>query len=258
MYHLTPRGHSQLQALAQVPPPPLMLPVPESVRRAEEVDKAKATKTREEVNRLRTKLLAAGYDVAAVPESELEPGAERTPVTNALLHWARTLDDWRARGQQSRAEAHEALYKQLVDWRQAEASRLRMAPASVLADHLAFKIALVKPQEAESLSVLGARITAEGAKQVVALIQKWQAAGWWHKGAPSSDANASSAAGASQGGGAAAAAGASAGAAGGEVGDAALVFPAGLFHPTKWPLAVPPAGKKVCVHMLAAASKPRA
>ena len=107
-----------------------------------------------------TKLLAAGYDVAAVPESELEPGAERTPVTNALLHWARTLDDWRARGQQSRAEAHEALYKQLVDWRQAEASRLRMAPASVLADHLAFKIALVKPQEAESLSVLGARIFA--------------------------------------------------------------------------------------------------
>lgn len=151
-YHLTPRGHGQLQAFAQMPPPPLMLAVPESVRKAEDVDKAKATKTRVEVNKLREKLLAAGYDVAAVPEAELEPGAERTPVTTALLQWARTLDDWRARGQDQRADAHEALYKSLVQWRQAEAARLRMAPASVLADHLAFKIALVKPAEPESVS----------------------------------------------------------------------------------------------------------
>ena len=56
------------------------------------------------------------------------------------------------------AEAHEALYRQLMQWRTAEAARLRMAPASVLADHLVMKICHTKPTESESLLALGARL----------------------------------------------------------------------------------------------------
>lgn len=196
VYYLTPKGNQQLHALAQQPPPPLLLPVPDSVRKAEvtpgtawmpctaprasfdalsrcriwqEVDRQAATKTKAEVEALRERLRVAGYDLAAVPESEVrrchrsarspprlavsvearvpwyrarsdalaasrarseqfEPGAEKTPVASALLHWARTLDAWRQRGAVERAEAHEDLFKRLHGWRSAEAQRLCAAP----------------------------------------------------------------------------------------------------------------------------------
>eukprot|EP00966_Prymnesium_polylepis_P220771 5106387-Prymnesium_polylepis.1 len=168
---ISPKGATQLGALSRVPPPPLRLAVPAALRAAEDVEKAKAAKTRAEVTKVREQLLKAGYELAAVPEAELEPGAERTPVTNALLHWARTLDDWTRRGMGSRADAHRALHVNLLGWRQEEAQRLRMAPASVLADHLALKLCLVKPADPDSLQVLGARVTADGAAAVVALIR---------------------------------------------------------------------------------------
>ena len=182
---------------------------------------------------MREKLQAAGYDMAAVPEAELEPGAERTPVTNALLHWARTLDDWRTRGQMARAEAHEALHLTLREWRQSEAARLRMAPASVLADHLLLKVALVKPREADSLLALGARVTAGGATAVIALISKWREE---HAAAAEASQASSGTGGASS---------QAAGSSQARTGGAAMVMPAGTYQPkARWALANPPAGKK--------------
>ena len=230
LYHVTPKGHQQLRELARVPMPALMLPVPDSVRRDDKVEQEKAASTRLEVSKALQKLKAAGIDVSMVPEAELEPGADKTPVTSAILHWTRTLDDWKARGQVARAEAHEALYRQLMQWRTAEAARLRMAPASVLADHLVMKICHTKPTESESLLALGARITAQGANALIELIQRWRTA------------HADVAGGASQG---PAASQGGASAAGASQGGAPMQLPPETYTPAApWKLAVPPAGKK--------------
>jgi len=43
----------------------------------------------------------------AVPEAELQPHAVDKAVSNAVLHYARTIASWRERGQEKRADAHE-------------------------------------------------------------------------------------------------------------------------------------------------------
>lgn len=118
VYYLTPKGNQQLHALAQQPPPPLLLPVPDSVRKAEvtpgtawmpctaprasfdalsrcriwqEVDRQAATKTKAEVEALRERLRVAGYDLAAVPESEVRRchRSARSPPRRAVSVEAR-------------------------------------------------------------------------------------------------------------------------------------------------------------------------
>ncbi len=59
-----------------------------------------------------------------MPEAELQPNAEQTPVTTAILHYFRQLKQWRETGKLERAEAHEALHGDVVAWRAAEAKRL--------------------------------------------------------------------------------------------------------------------------------------
>jgi len=238
LYQLTPSGKEQLHNLSRVPMPALMLPVPDSVRRDDKVEIEKAAKTRDEVSKALQKLRAAGIDVAMVPESELQPGAEKTPVTSAILYWTRSLDDWRARGQANRAEAHEALYRSILEWRQSEAARLRMAPASVLPDHLVMKVCQVKPTEGESLLAIGARVTVSGADALMALIQRWREANAGVAGA--SQPAASQASQASESG-----AAGNDGVSGGRKGGGVMRLPPGKYTPAKpWALAVPPAGKK--------------
>eukprot|EP00965_Chrysotila_dentata_P191598 6174635-Pleurochrysis_carterae.AAC.1 len=52
-----------------------------------------------------------------------------------------------------------------MQWRKHEAARLRMAQTSVFADHIATKIAYVKPASEDALLELGARLTASGVQQ---------------------------------------------------------------------------------------------
>ena len=84
-------------------------------------------------------------DGNATPTAELRRVAARGPLSSALLHWRRTLDRWRARGQSTRAQAHEHLHTSLVAWRTGEAARLGAAPPDVLTDDGLISVALVPP-----------------------------------------------------------------------------------------------------------------
>ena len=65
--------------------------------------------------------------------------------------------------------AHEALHARVVEWRNAEATRVGMAPGAVFADHVGMKLVLVKPSSPEALKIAGARLSAEGAAALLAL-----------------------------------------------------------------------------------------
>ena len=154
---LPPAGAQALMQLERGGGPPLLLPVPELVRRADQ-------KAAEEAVALRAQIEAAlqghGVDVSLVPEAELQPYANGGPVTEAILAYTNTIAGWRARGLNARADAHEELLERIRAWRQAEAESHRLAPASVLPDHVAMSLVKVKPTQLEALHALGVRVAA--------------------------------------------------------------------------------------------------
>ena len=150
VYSTTPQGGQVLRGLQVPAPPPLLLPVPASVREEDRKAREAVEKQRAEVGAARDALAARGIDMTAVPEAELQPNAEHTPVTTAVLHYFRQLKSWREAGKVERAEAHEALHGRVVAWRAAEAARVGMAPGAIFADHVAMKLVLVKPTSAEA------------------------------------------------------------------------------------------------------------
>merc|ERR1740139_1174185 len=197
VYSTTPQGQHVLRGLAGAAPPPLMLPVPASVREEDRKAREAADRVKAEVEAALKGLAARGVDVAEVPESELQPNAEQTPVTTAILHYFRQLKQWRESGKTERAEAHEALHGSVVAWRAAEAKRVGMAPGAIFADHVAMKLVLVKPTSTEALKIAGARLSADGARALLDLVAEWQLA----HGSGSSQASASQGGASSQGGG---------------------------------------------------------
>ena len=214
---------------------PLMLPVPEVVRRSDKKAAEEAAALRKQVEQA---LQSRGVDAALVPEAELQPYANGGPVTDAILAYTNTIAGWRARGQDAKADAHEELLERIRTWRQSEAERLRLAPASVLPDHQAMSLVKVKPQQKESLQALGVRVA--GAAGLLAVLDQWRA----DQGADL--LGSSQEAGGSQGGaGGVGGAAASSSPAGGSA--RPLPLPPGRFQPAKpWALAKPPpaAGKK--------------
>lgn len=100
--------------------------------------------------------------------------------------------------------------------------RLRMAPASIIPDHLLFKIAYVQPKSSTALLGIGARLTVDGAGKVTALIGAWseQHGGFDQKTLQSATDKQH-----------------------GLQADGLLVLPAGLKKYSAWKLAVPPKGK---------------
>jgi len=221
----TPQGFDLLRGLQRKPPIPYLLPVPKGIRAEQAAQEEAARKKREEVAAARRELLLrSGVSLAAVPEQEFEPGAECTAVSTALLHWARTLAKFRERGQEGRATAYEQLYDMLLAWRSKQASSLKMAPASVIADHLLLRIAYVQPCSLEALLAVGARLTAAGGSEILQLIVEWK--------------EAHSIGSCSQGG--SQPASQSVGSQGAGDSPQCMVLPNGPYQPTAWKLAVPP------------------
>ena len=72
-----------------------MLPVPASVRDEDRKAREAAERVKAEVEAARKRLAERGVDLAEVPEAELQPNAEQTPVTTAILHYHRQLKQWR-------------------------------------------------------------------------------------------------------------------------------------------------------------------
>ena len=225
VYSLTQPGAARLAQLGGASPPPLLLPVPESIRR-DEAEKAEKAKARAAA--LEQAAARVGTSLAAVPKGDVADGG---PVSAAILQYDKLLAGWRERGQSERADAREELRRRLLEWRLAEAARLQMAPASVLPDHVALKICHVLPESVETLHGPAVGLRVAGAAGVIDLIAKWKAE---HGGAVGGASQPS------QG----ASAGGSGGGDGGDGGAAPMALPPGSYQPARWALAkVPKPGK---------------
>jgi len=139
----------------------VILPVPESLARAEAERKASAAaKVRE--------LEDAGADTTNIPAAELEAGSG--PALNAELQWSRAIAKLRASGDDAklaRADAMSELLRRVENWRDATAEKLGMAPGSVFASFVAKRVAYTCASgcnlDVESLRAAGVRVAgAEG------------------------------------------------------------------------------------------------
>ena len=139
----------------------VILPVPESLARAEADAKAAADAKVLELE-------AAGADTSAIPAAELEAGAG--PALNAELQWARAIAKLRQSGddaKSARADAMAELLRRVERWRDSTAEKLGMAPGSVFASFVAKRVAYTCASgghlDVESLRSAGVRVAgAEG------------------------------------------------------------------------------------------------
>eukprot|EP00425_Heterocapsa_triquetra_P031424 CAMPEP_0195119598 /NCGR_PEP_ID=MMETSP0448-20130528/119840_1 /TAXON_ID=66468 /ORGANISM="Heterocapsa triquestra, Strain CCMP 448" /LENGTH=909 /DNA_ID=CAMNT_0040156943 /DNA_START=42 /DNA_END=2769 /DNA_ORIENTATION=+ len=153
VYVLTDKGQGARNDKAAI-----MLPIPPAIRQQEEEQRQKAAATAKEIER-------AGLDPKAVPRDEIESGDGPT------LWYIRKLKHWRDSGKESlvlHADRHEELRRRILAWRDEAAQRLRMAPADVLAEHLAMQITYVKPTSTKALHDVGVRIV--GVEALAAIV----------------------------------------------------------------------------------------
>jgi hypothetical protein len=103
----------------------------------------------------------SGVDVSQVPVEELEK-------EGPYLKWHRALRSDRARGNDQRADAREALLSRVLTWRMDLATRLGMAPAAVLSEAIARNVCLVMACEPAALEAAGVRV--RGGKEELSAI----------------------------------------------------------------------------------------
>jgi ATP-dependent DNA helicase RecQ/Werner syndrome ATP-dependent helicase len=158
VYVMTAAGRTALSALNQKRGDwTVRLPVPAVVRKLEE---AAAQKTKE----LREELRAGGVDVESIPEEELAAG--KGEVLSAEKNWLQKLKYLHEKNP-AKAARFEDLLKRIMDWRDAAAQRLGMAPGAVLQPHVAKQLAYTQPKEVKTLRAVGVRIA--GVEQLAAM-----------------------------------------------------------------------------------------
>jgi hypothetical protein len=88
------------------------------------------------------------------------------------MQWIRTLNLYRQKGDNARADAHEELLSRLEAWRDEAAKKLKLAPASVLPSDKARQIAYSKPSQMDALRTIGVRIA--GSETILEVLSKWR------------------------------------------------------------------------------------
>lgn len=111
---------------------PILLPVSESVRQIERQEEQK----RQEVLR---ELQTNGIDLGRIPSHEIEQGEGE--VINAYMKWKRFESSLQTSGRLDRFNDVNKLIQLIERWRSDAAVKYRVAPASVLAEHIIFQIA---------------------------------------------------------------------------------------------------------------------
>jgi len=153
VFGVTAKGRSALEEKSSI-----MLQVPQAIRQQEEEEqKAKEAQL--------ANLKKSGVDLTKIPKKELEEGAGET--MSAYRDWFNRLNHFRERTPQKAANLEEFL-KRIIAWRDATAQKLRMAPASVLPEHIAMKLAYVQATTVEALKSVGVRIV--GVEELAALM----------------------------------------------------------------------------------------
>jgi hypothetical protein len=81
----------------------------------------------------------------------------RTTITIIAQHWAATLKSCSARGDDAKAERYKQLAARIFAWREQAAVKESMSPASILPDHLIYRIAYSQCADVDGLRACGVR-----------------------------------------------------------------------------------------------------
>lgn len=160
VYELTELGRRYLTTSTIMPP--ILLPVPESVRLAE-------AKVQDRIKRSLEALQSDGVDLSSLPESELSAGGGEA----ALMHskWHRQLALKRSRGQDVAVTELQGLLQLILDWRDVKAVEYGLAPVVAIPMHIAMAVVYVGARSVEDLRDIGVRL--QGVEELATLISNF-------------------------------------------------------------------------------------
>ena len=163
VYDLTLKGKGVLSDGA------IVLPVPTSIREQEKIEEAKKKQALAE-------LKDKGVDLGQVPQEELESG-EGEALT-ALKRWYSYVDSMEARGRTDVVNQLDDLKSRIEAWRLDMAERYRMAPASVMEEHLLVKIAYMTASlragsRCSKEALEGAGVRSNGIDELTKVLGEW-------------------------------------------------------------------------------------
>ena len=142
----------------------LVLPVPQSVRDLEAAQKCKVDTTLE-------KLHAAGVKTKSIPKNEIDVGDGE--VIRSYMTWINYLNRVKSAGRDTQYAQLNHLHKSIIYWRKEIAEKKKLAPVTVLAEHMVSSIAYVAARNSPSEDVLrqaGVRI---GASELYYVLNNW-------------------------------------------------------------------------------------
>lgn len=164
VYDITARGRDALQNTNT----PILLPVPESVREQEKLEEERRQRVLQELSN-------RGLKKEKIPEEELKAGDG--DVVRAYSKWYSYIETIR-RSSEQRASDLERVLTLIDEWRSATAVKLRIAPVSVLAEHLmvslAYSVATLPPQMGLNKDiVMAAGVRTNTVDELVESLMRW-------------------------------------------------------------------------------------
>jgi hypothetical protein len=133
----------------------ISLPVPDSIREADKLEE-------ERRQRVLSDLTTKGLKLEKIPQEELEAGDG--DVVRAYAKWYSHLDGVKRAGREERFSKLEALLAAVEKWRAETAIKQRMAPASVLSEHVLVSIAYATATLAPGMKLDKDSIVAAGVR----------------------------------------------------------------------------------------------
>lgn len=161
IYSLTLKGQAALTKGE------IILAVPTNLR---ELEKMEAEKKRQTLVDLESK----GVDLEQIPQEELHSG-EGECIT-ALKIWYNYVGSLKSRGRSDLVNGLEDLKCRIEAWRMDMAERYRMAPASVLEEHLLVKIAYAAAtcnSKMNKAALIAAGVRSNGIDKLTAVLADW-------------------------------------------------------------------------------------
>lgn len=163
MYNVTSKGVNVLVD------GPIMLPVPLSVREQEKLEE-------EQKQKVIADLKAKGVDMEQIPLEELEAGEGEAIA--ALKRWYSYVDSMTARGRTDIVNELDDLKSRIEAWRFDMAAKYRMAPASVMEEHLLVKVAYATASLPAGVlmkkdALIAAGVRSNGIGELTAVLDEW-------------------------------------------------------------------------------------
>ena len=163
VYDLTEKG------VQVVTDGPIVLPVPLSVREQEKLEETKKQQTLAE-------LKDKGVDLQNIPQSELESGDGEAIA--AYKRWYSYVDSWAGKGRSDMVDQLEDMKSRIEGWRMDMAERYRMAPASVMEEHLLMSVCYATASlraggRMNKEALIAAGIRSNGIDELTSVLNEW-------------------------------------------------------------------------------------